>query len=83
MIHKRSWKMLPKMLPFVASQAVAVSQAKRDASKALANGQPSATRRTGKGFFATLLGALFESRKRQAIMEILRRGRWRAETLGK
>jgi len=38
--------MLPKMLPFVASQAVAVSQAKRDASKASANGQPSATRRT-------------------------------------
>jgi len=71
--------MLPKMLPFVASQAVAVSQAKRDASKASAKGQPSATRRTGKGFFATLL----ESRKRRAIMEILRRGRWRAETLGK
>lgn len=75
--------MLPKMFPIVASQAVAVSQAKRDASKASANGQPSATRRTGKRSFATLFGALFESRKRQAIMEILRRGLWRAETLGK
>lgn len=75
--------MLPKMLPFVASQAVAVSQAKRDASKASANGQPSATRLTGKGFFATLLGALFEPRKRQAVMEIQRRRRWRGETFGK
>jgi hypothetical protein len=75
--------MLPKMFPIAASQAVAVSQAKRDASKASANGQPSATRRTGKRSFATLFGALFESRKCQAIMEILRRGRWRAETLGK
>jgi hypothetical protein len=75
--------MLPKMFPIVASQAVAVSQAKRDASKASANGQPSATRRTGKRSFATLFGALFESHKRQAIMEILRRGLWRAETLGK
>jgi hypothetical protein len=70
------------MLPFVASQAVAVSQAKRDASRASANGQPNTTPRTGKGFFATLFGALFESRKRQAVMEILRRRR-RGETLGK
>ena len=70
------------MLPFVASQAVVLSQ-KRDASKASANGQPSAKPRTGKGFFATLFGALFESRKRQAVMEILCRRRWRGETLGK
>ena len=34
-IHERSWK----MLPFVASQAVALSQAKRDASKASATSQ--------------------------------------------
>ena len=71
------------MLPFVASHAVALSQAKRDASKASANGQPSATPPRGKGFFATLFGTLFESRKRQAEMEIQRQPRLRGETLGK
>ena len=48
------------MLPFVASQAVALSQARRDASKASANGQQNATPRTGKGFFSKLLGGLVE-----------------------
>jgi hypothetical protein len=71
------------MLPFVASQAVALSQAKRDASKASANGPPSATPRRGKGSLATLFGALFKSRKRQADMEVQRQPRLRGETLGK
>jgi hypothetical protein len=71
------------MLPVVASQAVALSQAKQAANRASANGQPSATPRTGKGFFSTLLGVLFEPRKRQAVMEIQRQCRLRAEALGK
>ena len=71
------------MLPFVASQAVAISQAKRDASKASANGRPSATPRTGKGFFSTLFDALFGFRKRQAVVGIQRQRRLRGETLGK
>jgi hypothetical protein len=53
------------MLPFVTSQAIALSQAKRDASKASANGQPSATPRPGKGIFAMLFGALVNPRKHQ------------------
>ena len=47
-IDERSWK----MSPFVASQAVALSQARREASKASANGRQNATPRTGKGFFS-------------------------------
>lgn len=71
------------MLPFVASQAVALSQARRDASKASANGQQNATPRTGKGFFSKLLGGLVEFRRRQAAMEIQRQRRLRGEALDK
>ena len=71
------------MLPFVASQAVALSRAKREASKPPANSQRSAAPRTGKGFFSMLFDALVESRKRQAAMEIERQRRLRGEALEK
>ncbi len=72
---QRSWK----MLPFVASQAVALSQAKREASKAGRRTAKGAAPRTGKGFFSMLFDALVESRKRQAAMEIQRQRRLRGE----
>jgi hypothetical protein len=71
------------MLPFVASQAVALSQAKRKSCKSPVNGQRSATPRTGKRFFSMLLDALVGSRKRQAAMEIQRQRRLRGEALKK
>jgi hypothetical protein len=71
------------MLPFVASEAVALSQAKRAASKPAASGQGSAGPRTGKGVFSTLFGALVKSRRLQAAMEIQRQRRLRGEALKK
>jgi len=72
-----------KMLPFITSQAVALSKAKRGASKSPANGQQHTVPHTGKGFFSRVLDALVESRKRQAAMEIERQRRLRGDALEK
>jgi hypothetical protein len=58
------------MLPFVASQAVALSQAQQEASKSPANGQRSTTPRIGKGFWSRFLEAMIESRSRRADIEL-------------
>lgn len=55
------------MMPFVASHAVALSQAKREAGKSAANHQPSVAPR--KGFFQCC-STLVKSRKRRAVMEM-------------
>ena len=58
------------MFSFMASQAVALSQAKQNASKAPASGKQSAAPRTGKGFFSRLFDAMANARMRRAEVEL-------------
>jgi len=56
------------MFSFMASQAIALSQVKRDASKPVAPERPD--RRTRKGFFSSVFDVLVEARMRRAEIEI-------------
>ena len=58
------------MLSFMASQAIALSQAKQKASAAPATGRQSAAQRTSKGFFSRLLDAMVDARMRRAEVEL-------------
>jgi hypothetical protein len=60
------------MFPFVASQAIALKQAKRTPAKAApGSGDASPRVRTArKGFFRRVLDALVDSRRRKADLEI-------------
>ena len=69
------------MFSFMASQAIALSQAKqRQQARLRASGQQSAAPRTGKGFFARLFDALVESRMRRAGIELQRHRGLRGES---
>ena len=67
------------MLPFVASQAIALSRVKQESDKSPADRQHTATLRSGKGFFSRLFDAMAESRRRRAEIEVQRRSRLRGE----
>ena len=58
------------MLSFMASQAIALSQAKQEANTAPATGQQRAAQRTGKGFFSRLFDAMVDARMRRAEIEL-------------
>ena len=60
------------MFSFVASQAIAQSQAKQKSSKPRPRGSDAGSERrpSGKGFFGRVLGALVQSRLRKADLEI-------------
>jgi hypothetical protein len=63
----RSWK----MFSFMASQAIALSQAKQEANTApAATGQPRAAQSTRKGFWSRLFEAMVDSRMRRAEIEL-------------
>jgi hypothetical protein len=63
-IHPRSWK----MLSFMTSQAIALSQAKKAASEPKAPAR--ADRRRRKGILSSVFDALVEARMRRAEIEI-------------
>jgi hypothetical protein len=62
------------MLSFMASQAVALSQArlepKRSPKRSPVSGHHNPARRSGKGFFSSVFDALVETRMRRAEIEI-------------
>ena len=65
------------MFPFVASQAIALSQVKKKSSAPADSRVP---QRTRKGLFSRVVDALIQSRERRAEREIERHGRWMRET---
>ena len=58
------------MLPFMTSQAIALSQVKREPNKSAASGRQSAARPTGKGFWSRLARAMIDSRRRRGEIEL-------------
>jgi hypothetical protein len=62
----RSWNMLSLM----ASQAIALSQAKREENTAPATGQQRAAQSTRRGFWSRLFEAMVDSRMRRAEIEL-------------
>jgi hypothetical protein len=58
------------MFSFMASQAIALSQAKQEPSKSPARGQQGIAQPARKGFWSRVLDAMVNSRARRAQMEI-------------
>ena len=57
------------MFSFMASQAIALSQAKQEANTAPATGQRTHVQHARKGFFSRLLDGMVEARMRRAEIE--------------
>ena len=68
------------MLPFVTSQAIALSQAKKKPEKSPASRQQKAAPRARKGFFSRLFEAMVDARMRQAEVELRYHRGWHEET---
>ena len=58
------------MFSFMASQAIALSQAKQEANTAPATGQQHIVQHASKGFFSRLLDGMVDARMRRAEVEL-------------
>jgi hypothetical protein len=71
------------MLPFVTSQAIALSQSKQRPNNSQPNTQQDKAPRTGRGFFSRLFEAMVNARMRQAEAELRYHHGWHEEILKK
>lgn len=58
------------MFSFMASQAIALSQAKQEARPTPAAGEERIAQRSGKGFWSRLFAAMIDSRRRRGEIEL-------------